>query len=163
MSSLLKWVSKTAAGVALMIAWWTIKGPPADDPNRETASAIPATVWEGGGGRFAIEADTTTAARIEVSFEEKGETGDERWLEASEEVAPGHHSWTIDVPSDVGGYVALEAVDARAGDEVRWTLAVNGEAIDEQWDGIDEAVGDSGAFIEAYVDDYATGTFDDDD
>jgi hypothetical protein len=162
MSSLLRWVFKTVAGVAVMIAWWTFTGSE-DDPNHETASSIPTTVWEGGGGRLAIEADTTTVAQMRVSFSERGE-GNQRWLETHEDVGPGHHSWAIDVPNGVGGYVELGAVDPQPGDELSWTLAVNGETVDEQSEALEEPLQKGYAFfIQTYFDDYATADFEEGD
>ena len=136
MKSLLNKLLKSALGLALVLGWWTLTGE-GDDPNRESASRIPATVWEGGGGRLAIEADTTAAAQMRVSFNERGDTGEERSLETWEEIGAGHHSWTIEVPEGVGGYVELGAVDPQPGDELRWTLAVNGEVVDEQSDALE--------------------------
>ena len=162
MSSLLRWVFKTVAGLAVVLAWWTFTGP-GDDPNHETASSIPTVVWEGGGGRLAIETDTTSAAQMRVSFSERGEEGDERSLETWEDVAPGHHSWTIDVPNGVGGYVELGAVDPQPGDELSWTLAVNGETVDEQSDALEKPLEKNYAFfLQTYFDDYASATFSED-
>ena len=158
----MKGLLKSAAGLVLVLAWWTIRGPE-DDPNHQSASSIPAMVWEGGGGSLAIEADTSTAAQMRVSFSEAGEEGEERSLEAWEDVAAGHHSWTIDVPSSVGGYVELSAVEPKQGDELRWTVAVNGETVDEQSDRLAEPLPRGYGFaLQTYFEDYASGTLGDD-
>src|SRR5262245_9889411 len=129
----MKGVLKSLVGLVLALGWWTIRAEP-DDPNHESASRIPAMVWEGGGASLAIEADTTSAAQMRVSFSQAGEEGEERSLQTWEDVSPGHYSWTIDVPSGVGGTVELSAVDPKPGDQLRWVLAVNGDTVDEQAD-----------------------------
>ena len=153
---------KSAVGLALMLGWWTLTGD-GDDPNSESASSIPTTVWEGGGARLAIEASTSSAAQMRVSFNKEGEDGEERHLETQEDVAAGHHSWTIDVPSGVGGYVELGAVDPKPGDELSWTVAVDGETVDEQTEALEKPLEENYAFfLQAYFDDYASGTLGED-
>jgi len=157
----MKGLLKSAAGLALVLGWWTLTGPP-DDPNHESESRIPSAVWGGGGGTLSIEADTTSAAQMRVSFGEKGDEGDERSLDSWEDVAAGHYSWTIDVPSGVGGYVELSAVDPKQGDELRWTVAVNGESVDEQSDRLEGPLEKGYAFgLQTYFDEYASGTLED--
>jgi hypothetical protein len=145
----------------LVPGWWTLTGA-GDDPNQESADRIPTMVREGGGGSLAIEADTSSAAQMRVSFSREGEDGQQRSLHTWEEVAAGHHAWTIDVPNGVGGYVELGAVDPRPGDELRWTLAVNGETVDEQSDTLEKPLEKGWAFaLRSYFDDYASGTLGD--
>jgi hypothetical protein len=158
----MKGILKSLAGLAVVLAWWTIRGP-ADDPSHESAKEIPTTVWGGGGGSLAIEADTTSAAQMRVSFSEAGESGEERSLETWEDVAAGHHAWTIDVPSGVSGYVELGAVDPKPGDELRWTLAVNGKTVDEQSDALEKPLEPGWGFaLQTYFDDYASGSLGED-
>src|SRR5262245_46091821 len=154
---------KSAIGLALVLGWWTIKGAVVgDDPSQETADRIPTAVWDGGGGQLAIEADTTSAAQLRMTFSEDLEVADARSLEAWEDVAAGHHTWTIDVPSRVGGYVDLVAVDPKPGDELRWTVAVNGESVDEQSDRLEGPLEKGYAFgLQTYFDEYASGTLED--
>ena len=158
----MKGLLKSAAGLALVLGWWTLTGR-GDDPNHESASQIPTMVWEGGGGSLAIEADTSTAAQMRVSFSQAGEEGEERSLQTREDVAAGHYSWTIDVPSGVGGYVELGAVDPKPGDELRWTVAVNGDTVDEQSDTLEKPLEKGYGFaLQTYFDDYASGALGDD-
>ncbi|HXV35615.1 MAG TPA: hypothetical protein VEC18_00605 [Myxococcota bacterium] len=153
----MKSILKSLAGLALVLAWWTLRGA-GDDPSQESADSIPTTVWAGGGGQLAIEADTTTAAQMRVSFSENGETGDERSLSSWEDIAAGHHSWLIDVPKGVSGYVDLGAVEPQPGDKLHWTLSVDGRMVDEQAQTLDAPLEDGWAFgIQAYFDDYASG------
>lgn len=158
----MKGILKSLGGLALVLAWWTLKGPP-DDPNHESSQGIPTTVWEGGGASFEIEADTTSAAQMRVSFSQEIGDGDEKQLETWEDVPAGHHRWTIDVPSGVGGYVELGAVDPKPGDELRWTLRVDGETIDEQTETLERPLEENYAFfLQSYFDDYASGNFEED-
>jgi len=101
----MKGLMKSAAGLALMLGWWTLTGD-GDDPNHESASSIPTTVWEGG-----------------------------------------------------GAFVEFGAVDPKPGDELRWTVAVDGETVDEQTEALEKPLEENYAFfLQAYFDDYASGT-----
>jgi hypothetical protein len=154
----MKALLKSVAGLVLVLGWWTLTGE-GDDPNHESADRIPELVWDGGGGRLAIEADTTTAAQMRVSFSERGENGEERSLQAWEDVGAGHHSWTIEVPAGVGGTVELGAVDPQPGDSMGWTLRVDGQTVDEQLDSLEQPLEEGYAFfLQTYFDDYASGT-----
>ena len=158
----MKGILKSLAGLALVLAWWTFTGPE-EDPNQESSNAIPTTVWDGGGATLAIEADTTSAAQMRVSFNQEIDGDEERQLETWEDVPAGHHSWRIDVPSGVHGYVELGAVDPKPGDELRWRLSVDGETIDEQVDTLEKPLEENYAFfLQAYFEDYASGSFEED-
>src|SRR5262245_24785595 len=161
----MKGLLKSALGLALVLGWWTLKGGAVfdDAPDQETAARIPATVWEGGGGQIAIEADTTSAAQLRMTFGESMQVPEARNLEAFEDLAAGHHSWTIDVPNGVGGYVDLVATDPKPGDELRWTVAVNGETVDEQSERLEEPLQKGNAFgLQTSFDDYASGALGED-
>lgn len=158
MGDAVKWLVRTVGGLVLMLAWWTITGS-GDDPNSESADHIPSTVWEGGGGSLAIEVDTSSPAQMRLSFSREGDDGEERELQTWEDVDAGHHVFTIDVPGEVGGYVELGAIDPKPGDELHWTVAVNGETVSEQQDRLDSPLQDGYAFfLQAYFDEYASGT-----
>lgn len=158
----MKTVVKSVVGLALVLAWWTFTGD-GDDPGHASADRIPELVWDGGGGRLSIEADTTSAAQMRVSFSENGGSGEERYLDTWEDVDAGHHSWTIEVPTGVGGTVELGAVDPQPGDSLSWTLRVDGETVDEQSEALEQPLEKGYAFfLQAYFDDYATGTAADD-
>jgi len=149
----LKAVVRTVLGLVLVIGWWTITG------NRiSTAPAqdrIPTSVWGGGGGKFQIEAETTTPATMAVSFND--ETGD-RHLETYERVAPGTYRWTIDVPSATGGYVELNADTPRTGDRLKFRITANGRTVFEDSDYLEKPREPGYAFfVQAYFDDYAKG------
>jgi hypothetical protein len=49
------------------------------------------------------------------------------------------------------------------GDELRWTVAVNGETVEEQSERVEEPLKKGyGFFLQTYFDDYASGTLGDD-
>jgi len=112
-------------GVVVMIAWWTIRGDKSDTTSK-TESRIPAKVWEGG-ATLTIELETSEAARMYVSF-----GGEDRSLEAREQIQAGRHSWTIDVPPTASAYVTVSAEDPKVGAKLSWTVTVNGRVIDQQ-------------------------------
>ncbi|HEX5066634.1 MAG TPA: hypothetical protein VFY49_11005 [Myxococcota bacterium] len=156
MQSIVKSLGKTLLGLAVVLAWWTIRGP--GDSDTETASSIPTVVWDGGSGTFSIHAETSAPAQMRVSFHENKESDDARSLETHQDVAPGVHDWTISVPADVSGYVELSATDPQPGTTLSWTLQANGNTVDEQSDQLEKPLEEGyGFFLQTYFDDYSTG------
>jgi hypothetical protein len=153
MNGLLKRMIMAILGVAVTLAWWSIRG---GDSNTETADRIPISVWGGGGGTMEIEVTTSVAAHMSVTFNENSDDG--RSLDTREEIEPGTHSWTIDVPAGVGGYVELGAIDPEQGAQMSWQIRLNGQVIDEQSDLLEEPLEEGYAFfIQSYYDDYSAG------
>ena len=156
MAGMLKKLGTTLLGMALMLGWWTIRGPGASDT--ETSSSIPSVVWEGGAGTLAIHAETSAPAQMRVSFYENSDSDEARSLETWEDVAPGVHDWTISVPSDVGGYVEISATDPQPGATLAWTLEAGDRTVDEQSDRLEAPLeAGYGFFLQTYFEDYSTG------
>ena len=151
----MKSIVRVALGLALVLAWWTLRG---GGDATETADSIPAVVWEGGGGNLTIHAETTCPARLRIGFSDHAEGVESpRSLETYEDVPAGKHSWTIAVPAQVGGYVELGADSPHPGDRLSWTIKVGGTAVDEQSDTLDRPLESGTAFfIQSYCDDYAS-------
>jgi hypothetical protein len=147
---------KTLVGLAVVLAWWTIRGP--GDSHSETADHIPSVVWDGGAGSMTIRAETTTPAQMRVSFSENSESDDSRSLQTHEDVPAGSHSWTIQVPADVSGYVELSASSPQPGDRLAWTIEAAGATVDEQSETLEKPLEEGyGFFLQSYFDDYASG------
>lgn len=152
----MKSLAKTLIGLALILAWWTLRGP--GESSGASADHIPKVVWDGGAGQLTIRTETSCPAQMRVSFNEHSENPDSRSLETYEDVPAGSHSWTIDVPSDVGGYVELSATSPHPGDRLRWTIEAAGTTVDEQADTLEKPLEEGyGFFLQSYFDDYATG------
>jgi hypothetical protein len=162
MGSLPKSVAKGAIGLVVVLGWWTLRGP-GEGPNHESAATIPAAVWDGGAGSLSVRVETSTAAQMRISFQERDESADARSLETSEDVEAGSQAWSVDVPAGVGGYVELGAVEPQPGDTLSWEIEVNGQVVDEQSETLEEPLGPGYAFfLQSYFEDYASGTFGDD-
>jgi hypothetical protein len=156
MEGLLKNLLKAGVGLAIMLAWWTLRGP-GEEPGEENAAQIPAMVWEGGGGTLTIRVTTSSQSRLHLTFSEADPS--DRSLEVWEPVPAGSHEWSIDVPSDVSGYVDFNADQPNVGDSLAWTVEVNGAVVDEQSQTLDKPLQPGWGFgIQTYFDDYASGT-----
>ena len=155
----MKQLATAAVGLAIMLAWWTLRGPGED--GTETEDRIPSVVWDGGAGSVTIHAETTTAARMRVHFSDEAEDAESsRTLETWEDIPAGKHSWTIAVPANVSGYVELGATDPKPGDQLRWTILAGGSTVDEQDDTLQQALEENHAFaLQSCFDDLVTGTF----
>jgi hypothetical protein len=148
-----KAVVRTVLGLALVLGWWTITGNSiSTTPNQDR---IPTSVFGGGGGKLEIEAETTSPARMAVSFSDDG--GDQH-LETYEDVPAGIYRWIVDVPAEVGGYVELNAVDPKAGDRLSFRVLANGREVFADSDQLEKPLEPGYAFfVQAYFDDYAKG------
>jgi hypothetical protein len=149
---------RTVLGLVLVIGWWTITGNSISTaPDQDK---IPTIVFGGGAGVLEIEAETTSPARMLVSFSD--ESGD-RHLETYEDVGVGTFRWSVDVPSEIGGYVELNAVAPKAGDRLKFRILSNGREVFEDSDQLETPLEPGYAFfVQAYFDDYAKGKLSED-
>jgi len=138
-------------GVVVALTWWTIRG---SNTHVEQAQAIPAKVWNGGGGTIAISVDSTIAGRLSVEFIERKDGG--RQLETGEQVGPGAHSWSVEVPHNAGGYVEFQADAPKVGDRMSWTIAYNGKQIAQDEMTLQQPLQSNEAFfLQEHYDDYS--------
>lgn len=142
-------------GMALTLAWWSY-GPDSKGKPVPTSNHIPAKVGNGG-QMLEIDAESTSAATMKVSFEQLDKpSGEQMLLDSSEKIPAGSKSWTIDVPAGVGGYIELEADHPNAGATVTMRVHVNGRLADEQTDKLDGPLEPNTAFfVQDHYDDYS--------
>ena len=140
-------------GIAVILAWWTY-GP--KGKQAPSASHIPSKVGNGG-QKLEIEADSSSAATMRVSFEQLDKpAGEQELLESWEKIPAGTQSWSIDVPSGVGGYIGLEADHPNVGDKITMRVRMNGDLVDEQTDNLEKPLEPNTAFfVQDHFDDYS--------
>ena len=140
-------------GTVVILGWWTY-GP----KGKQTPSAdhIPSIVGSGG-HRLEIEAESTSAATLRVSFEQLDKpVGQQQLLQSWEKISAGMHSWSIDVPAGVGGYIELEADHPNVGDKVTMRVRMNGNLVDEQTDTLERPLeANTAFFVQDHFDDYS--------
>ena len=154
MANPLKRVGMTALGVAAVLTYWSLKG--SGDSGVKTSEGIPAKVWDGGGGTVQVEAEGSAPGRFSMTFSQLGADG--RSMEAWTKVGAGTHSWTVEVPPGVGGYVDFGADTPQVGDRLRLSIRVNGNVVFEDADTLREPLQNGYAFgVQAYLSDYAKG------
>ena len=159
MKSVLVRAGLAVLGMVVTLSWWTITGTGSND---ETVHGIPSKVWEGGAAKLEVEVETTSAARINIGFDERD--GDGKSMEAWTQISPGTHRWTVDVPSSVGGYIDLTAENPKSGDKLTWKILVDGTTVDEQSETLEEALKPGWAFgLQTFMEDYSKGEPSDDE
>jgi hypothetical protein len=141
-------------GTAVMLAWWSYG--PHGKSGAAPVNYIPAKVGAGG-QMLQVDAESTCAATMRVSFEQLDKPpGEQIILNSSEKVPAGTKSWSIDVPSGVGGYIELEADHPNAGDTLTMRVHMNGKLVDEQTDKLDGPLEPNTAFfVQDHYDDYS--------
>src|SRR5262249_17179344 len=100
------------------------------------------------------------AGTISASFETRLPMDDpkHRFLETSEKVGPGKHTYTIEVPPQVGGTVELDVQEAKVGSTVRIAVRVGARIVGEDSPTLNEALKPGyGFFAQVAFADYATG------
>jgi hypothetical protein len=140
-------------GMGATLAWWTLHP---GDSNTKSADHIPAKVWAGG-NTLDIEVDSSSAATMRVSFtDHEKPAGSQPTLETWEKIPAGARSWSIDVPSGVGGYIEIEADKPNAGDKLTMRVKMNGHSVDEQSEKLEGALQPGTAFfVQDHFDDYS--------
>jgi hypothetical protein len=140
-------------GISVTLAWWTY-GPKGKQVPSE--SHIPSKVANGG-QKLEIEADSSSAATMRVSFEQLDKpAGEQQLLESWEKIPAGKQSWSIDVPPGVGGYIELQADHPNVGDKITMRVRMNGNLVDEQTDSLEKPLEPNTAFfVQDHFDDYS--------
>jgi len=138
-----------------MLAWWSY-GPGSKGKPVTTENHIPSKVGTGG-QMLEINAESTSAATMRVSFERLDKPpGEQMILDSLEKIPAGTKSWSIDVPSGVGGYIELDADHPNAGDTLTMRVHMNGKLVDEQTDKLDGPLEQGTAFfVQDHYDDYS--------
>jgi hypothetical protein len=140
-------------GIALTLAWWTY-GPKGKSTASE--SHIPAKIGAGG-QTLEIEVESSGPATMRVSFEQLDKpVGEQQLLQSWEKAPGGAHSWSIDVPPGVGGYIELEADHPNPSDTLSMRVRMNGNLVDEQTDKLSSPLEPNTAFfLQDHFDDYS--------
>jgi len=143
-------------GIALFIAWMQIRGGGGGGGGEELSS-MPATVFEGGGGRLAVELTTSQPAELRFSFEQWDDAeADSRMISGNEALAPGSYTRGVDVSPDTYIYLELGVPDATPGAEVSWNVSVDGRRVLSESDRLDEPLASGYAFfLQVEADDIA--------
>ena len=141
-------------GMAITLAWWTYHP---GDSHTQSSSHIPAKVWNGGSA-LEVEVDSTTAATMRISFSQHDKpAGEQQTLETYEKILAGPHSWTVDVPAHVGGYIELQADAPNSGDKLTLKIKSNGHVVNEQSEQLNGPLQSGTAFfVQAFYDDYSS-------
>lgn len=144
MKTLLLRLGLSVLGVFATLLWWTYH----DTGSKvQSSSHIPAKVAEGG-NQLIVEVEATTPSTLRVNFDDvRKPIGEQILLEAWEKVPAGPHTWTVDIPSGIGGYIEFEADHPNPGDTLTQRIKVNGKEVDSQTDRLDNAPQPNTAFF----------------
>jgi hypothetical protein len=126
MNRLLIRVALAVLGCVATLLWWTYhdKGSAV-----QSSSHIPAKVAEGG-NQLEVSVEASTACTMRIDFNDlRKPSGSQMLLQSWEKIPAGSHSWTIDVPSGIGGYVELEADHPNAGDTLTQRIKLGQKSI----------------------------------
>jgi hypothetical protein len=154
MKKLILRLGLSALGVAATLLWWTYHDT---GSSAQSMSHIPAKVGEGG-NRLVVETETTTPATLRINFDDlRKPIGQQILLESWEKIPVGPHSWTVDIPSGIGGYIELEADHPNPGDTLTQRIRINGKEVDSQSDRLDSALQPNTAFfVQFHRDDFSS-------
>ena len=154
MKKLILRLGLSALGIAATLLWWTYHDT---GSSAQSMSHIPAKVGEGG-NRLVVETETTTPATLRINFDDlRKPIGQQILLESWEKIPVGPHSWTVDIPSGIGGYIELEADHPNPGDTLTQRIRINGKEVDSQSDRLDSALQPNTAFfVQFHRDDFSS-------
>jgi hypothetical protein len=142
-------------GMILVLAWWTIRGP---GEGASSSEGIPAKVWKGGAGVVTIEIENTDAGSLTFETNKAIDDPDHKLLETWQKIEPGHHTFRVDVPANVGGSVEFTADKPKVGSKVSVRVGVDGREVASDSLTMDEPLKPGWAFgAQVQLADYATG------
>ena len=144
MNRLLMRLGLSVLGTVITLLWWTYhdKGSHA-----QSMSHVPAKLAQGG-NQLVIEAEASTASTLRIDFEDLSKpVGEQILMNAWEKMPAGTHTWTVDIPSGIGGYIELEADHPNPGDRLTQRIKVNGKEVDSQSEKLDSALEPNTAFF----------------
>ena len=154
-------VGLSVLGCAATLLWWTYhdKGS-----SVQSSSHIPAKVAEGG-NQLEVSVETTTPSTMRIDFNAlRKPSGSQMLLQSWEKIPAGSHTWTIDVPSGIGGYIELEADHPEPGASLTQRIKINGKEVDNKTDRLSAALEPNTAFfVQAYYQDYSKASAQTDD
>lgn len=160
MSSILKRLVMSGLGVVVMLGYWTLRGPGKSDDPSVTSGTIPTKVFGGGGGHITIEAELNAPGVVAVSFETRNPIDDQshKYISTWQQVPQGTHSFTIDVPAQVGGSIDVRMDNPTVGAEASVRLKANGATVGEDTQKLTEPLPEGYGFsAQLQFDDYITG------
>ena len=154
MKKLILRLGLSALGIAATLLWWTYHDT---GSSAQSMSHIPAKVGEGG-NRLVVETETTTPSTFRITFDDlRKPVGQQILVESWEKIPAGPHSWTVDIPSGIGGYIELEADHPNSGDTLTQRIRINGKEVDSQSDRLDSALQPNTAFfVQFHRDDFSS-------
>lgn len=146
-------VGLSVLGCVATLLWWTYhdKGS-----SVHSSSHIPAKVAEGG-NQLEVSVEANTPCTLRIDFHDlRKPPGSQMLLQSWEKIATGSHSWTIDVPSGIGGYIELDADHPEPGATLTERVSINGKETFNETDRLDSALEPNTAFfVQVYYEDYS--------
>jgi len=153
LKKLLLRVALSVLGCVATLLWWTYhdKGS-----SVQSSSHIPAKVAEGG-NQLEVSVETTTPCTMRIDFHDlRKPSGSQMLLQSWEKIPAGAHSWTIDVPSGIGGYIELDADHPEPGATLTQRVSINGKETFNETDRLDSPLEPNTAFfVQVYYEDYS--------
>jgi hypothetical protein len=143
----------SALGVVTALLWFSY-GP--KGKSVASQSHIPTKVGTGG-QTLEIDAESSSPATMSVSFDNLSKPiGEQLLLNTWEKIPAGTHSWSIDVPAGVGGYIELDADHPNVGDSLTMRIHMNRKLVDEQSEKLNSPLEPNTAFfLQDHFDDYS--------
>jgi len=146
MKKLLLRLGLTVLGTVATLLWWTYRDKGASS-SAQSMSHIPVKVADGG-NQLTIDVEGSTASTLRLDLQDlRKPVGQQILLNAWEKVPSGAHSWTVDIPNGIGGYIEFEADHPNPGDTLTQRVRINGKEVDSQSERLDSALQPNTAFF----------------
>ncbi len=119
-------------------------------------------MWDGGSTTLKVEVDSNEKATVSAHFQTNVEIDDPQYktLEAWEEISPGHYTYTIQIPNNVQGNLAVFLNDtsvSKAGSKLAISVFVNGQLLGQDSDTLDKPLDEGyGMQVKVASDDFSS-------
>jgi hypothetical protein len=160
MKALMKKGLMAILGLVVVLGAWTVRGWFEGSASAQSASHIPAKVWDGGGGQVTIEVEASEPGTVSATFETNLQIDDpkHKFLESWERVSEGKHIFNVDVPANVGGTVEMSIEHPQLGATVHVVVRIGDRLVAEDSLTLDAPLQPGYGFTaQVVLDDYATG------
>lgn len=147
-------------GVVATIVIWEVKDFLGFGPKVETASEMPARLWDGGGATITIKTDLSHDGYVHFMFSGPGEDGPS--LEGRQSLPAGVREFVMDVPKGAGCSIDLGIENPAIGAKARIEYLLGGRLMMADENTLTEPLREGWAFaVQISAEDLAAGILED--
>jgi hypothetical protein len=143
-----RWLGRAVMSLLGLALWagWVMVSDGGVTEVQELAE-LPPVIFDGGGGTFELEVEVDQPSRLTTSFERWSEDDESELLSSTQNLPPGAHHFTVDVPEATYGYFEVGVPEAEVGAQITWSLSLDGALLEQEEIELEEPLAPNRAFF----------------